>query len=99
MSGRVRSLLTAALIVATLVIGLAVRFDGIAKTIPTRTYERPLGDDSFYYFALGRNLASGNGFRVDALHVLGECLLFRRAATLGDHGHHARRFLARFLEG
>jgi len=61
-------MLSIGLIVAALVVGIGLRLDGMARTIPTRTYERPLGDDSFYYFALGRNLASGNGFRVDAIH-------------------------------
>ncbi len=68
MTVRARSALAAALVVAALVVGLGVRLDGMARTISTRTYERPLGDDSFYYFSLGRNLASGQGFRIDALH-------------------------------
>ena len=64
-----RSLPASALLLAALILGIVIRLDGITRTIPTRTYERPLGDDSFYYFSLGRNLASGHGFRVDSENV------------------------------
>ncbi len=48
--------------------GVYLRAIAIEQTDPTNVTEQPLLDDSFYYFALGRNLADGNGAWVDDQH-------------------------------
>ena len=56
-------------ILALLVVGLSLRLWGIHVTSQTSVIGMPLTDDSYYYFSLGRNLAMGNGPRVDAFHT------------------------------
>jgi len=50
-------------------IGVHFRASAIQNTDPTNVIEKPLLDDSFYYFTLGRNLADGKGARVDDQHL------------------------------
>lgn len=51
-----------------LVLGLLARWIAIRLTSLTAANGQPFLDDSFYYFALGRHLAAGHGFQIDALH-------------------------------
>ena len=55
-------------LVATVLAGAALRLWAVQRTVSDAS-GRPLIDDSYYYFALGRNLAGGAGFRIDAEHV------------------------------
>lgn len=50
-------------------IGVYFRVSAIQNTDPTNVIEKPLLDDSFYYFTLGRNLADGKGAMVDDQHL------------------------------
>ncbi len=50
-------------------IGVYFRASAIQNTDPTNVIEKPLLDDSFYYFTLGRNLADGKGGMVDDQHL------------------------------
>ncbi len=57
------------LLLVVLIAGLEVRAEGIAHTDITRGAERPLGDDSFYYFSLARHVVSGMGVRSDSINL------------------------------
>jgi hypothetical protein len=65
MTKLLRRLLPLLLIIAC---GVYLRAIAIEQTDSTNVIEQPLLDDSFYYFALGRNLADGNGAWVDDQH-------------------------------
>lgn len=56
-------------LIALSVIGFGIRLWGIHNTSITSILGMPLTDDTYYYFSLARNLATGNGARVDAIHL------------------------------
>lgn len=55
--------------IALVLTGLMTRALAIFNTNKFSNLGMPLSDDSYYYFSLGRNIASGKGFRVDPLHL------------------------------
>lgn len=66
-SGSLRSFRLALLIV--LILGLGIRGAAIVNTDQHEVLNRPIVDDSYYYFALGKHLAAGQGARIDAEHL------------------------------
>jgi hypothetical protein len=56
-------------IAVLLLLGLVVRVFGILQTNQTSILGMPLTDDSYYYFSLGRNLATQGEMRVDSFHL------------------------------
>jgi len=52
-----------------LIIGMGGRLRGIATTHQERAISRPLEDDSYFYFSLGRHIAAGNGAMIDDQHL------------------------------
>lgn len=59
---------THTLLVVIVALGFTLRLVAISNANLERTVGRPLDDDSFYYFSLGRHIATGEGFRIDADH-------------------------------
>ncbi|MCU0481551.1 MAG: glycosyltransferase family 39 protein [Anaerolineae bacterium] len=52
-----------------LMIGMGLRLRGIATTHQERAISRPLEDDSYFYFSLGRHIADGDGVMIDDRHI------------------------------
>jgi hypothetical protein len=52
-----------------LIIGMGGRLRGIATTHQERAISRPLEDDSYFYFSLGRHIANGDGAMIDDRHL------------------------------
>jgi len=52
-----------------LIIGMGLRLRGIATTHQERAISRPLEDDSYFYFSLGRHIADGDGVMIDDRHI------------------------------
>lgn len=61
---------TLPLLILTLIIvvGMGIRLRGIITTHQERAINRPLEDDSYFYFSLGRHIASGDGAMIDDRH-------------------------------
>lgn len=52
-----------------LTVGMAIRVRGIMTTHQERAINRPLEDDSYFYFSLGRHIANGDGAMIDDRHL------------------------------
>jgi len=52
-----------------LLLGMGLRLRGIATTHQERAISRPLEDDSYFYFSLGRHIADGDGVMIDDRHI------------------------------
>jgi hypothetical protein len=65
---RARRLWRCGALAAVLALGIGLRLLAVYHTDPTGVSDRPLSDDSYYYFSLGRSLAGGHGARIDDLH-------------------------------
>ncbi|MDX2075568.1 MAG: glycosyltransferase family 39 protein [bacterium] len=57
------------LLTLILIIGMGGRLRGIATTHQERAISRPLEDDSYFYFSLGRHVADGDGAMIDDRHL------------------------------
>lgn len=52
-----------------LIVGMGIRVRGIITTHQERAINRPLEDDSYFYFSLGRHIANGDGAMIDDRHL------------------------------
>ena len=52
-----------------LTVGMGIRVRGIISTHQERAINRPLEDDSYFYFSLGRHIANGDGVMIDDRHL------------------------------
>ncbi|MCL4255644.1 MAG: glycosyltransferase family 39 protein, partial [Anaerolineae bacterium] len=52
-----------------LIVGMGIRVRGIISTNQERAINRPLEDDSYFYFSLGRHIANGDGAMIDDRHL------------------------------
>ncbi len=61
--------LTLLVLALILIIGMGIRVRGIITTHQERAINRPLEDDSYFYFSLGRHIANGDGAMIDDRHL------------------------------
>lgn len=69
MAKLVRSKLPLLILALILMIGMGIRVQAITNTHQQRAINRPLEDDSYFYFSLGRHIANGDGAMIDDRHL------------------------------